>query len=238
MRIKLIFKMDVLPIAKGLGMLSLIKEMVREGSSEYYDWLFIKNKMNMKPFSYSTFIQNLTIVDDEILGTELHVTISSNSYEFMMHLANGSQKKKTYSIGKYKVTLKRKVLLHKKNITKQNVIFKTLSPILIENKDRKPLLTTDKEFSNEFQYIAHLIIKEIYQREPKQPIQVLQTMMTKQVLKENLHQDQDKSLFLTVNKGLLHLHGHPNDLQALYDTGISLRRSLGLGLLELVKEVE
>lgn len=230
--------MNVLPIAKGLTILSFIKEMIHQGSPKYYEWLFIKNKGKMKPFSYATFIQDLAISGDEISGTELHVTISSNSYEFIMHLTNGSQKGKTYSYGKYSVTLKSKMLLHRKNISSENVIFKTLSPILVEDKNGKPILATEKQFQDEFQYIAQLILKELYHREPKLPIQVLQTMMTKQVLKENLHQQQEKPLFLTVNKGLLHLHGHPDDLQALYDSGISFRRSLGLGLLELVEEVE
>ncbi len=230
--------METIPLAKGLGTLSVIKEMIKDGSYDYYDYLFNKCKSKMKPFAYSIFISNLNITKNTISGNELHFTISSPSYEFIMHLMNGSKKGKTYLIGNSAVTLKNKALLPNQLIKKKKVILKTLSPVLIQSKNGKPLLASDDKFNKEFQYIAHLIIKEIHQREPKQPIQVLQTMMKKQVIKENLHQTQSKPLYLTANKGLIQLSGHPEDLQALYDLGVSLRRSLGLGLLELVEEVK
>lgn len=238
MRVKFVFNMETIPLAKGLGTLSIIKEMIRNGSIEYYNQLFIENKKEMKPFSYSTYIPNLVISEDQIIGTEFHLTISSPSYEFILNLMNGSRKGQIYSMGKSNLLLKNKMMLPKKTITKEKAIFKTLSPILIESKNGKPLLATDEDFNKEFQYIAQLILKELHDREPLQPIRVLQTMMTKQVMKENLHQKQNKPLYLTANKGFIQLSGSPEDLQALYDSGVSLRRSLGLGLLELVEEVD
>src|SRR5699024_3153824 len=85
--------------------------------------------------------------------------------------------------------------------------------------------------------LAHLILKEVFMREPRRPIQVLQTMMERQVLKEDLHQVQKNPLYLTANKGFIQLQGEHEDLQALYDAGVSMRRLLGLGLLEMAKVV-
>ncbi|MCJ7843506.1 CRISPR-associated endoribonuclease Cas6 [Lederbergia sp. NSJ-179] len=237
MRVQLVFEMTKIPVAYRLGTLSIIKEMIRNGSEDYYDSLFSKAKRKMKPFSYSTFIPNLAIEGEVIRGTELHLNISSPHYEFIMFLVNGAQKERTYFIKGAEVTLKKKRLLPDVRISERNIIFKTLSPILIETKDGKPVLATDDEFKREFQYVAHLIITEVFGREPKQPIKVTQTMMTKQIMKENLHQKQSSALYLTANKGLLQLQGDPEDLQCLYDAGVSMRRSLGLGLLDVVEEV-
>ncbi|MFD1361711.1 CRISPR-associated endoribonuclease Cas6 [Lentibacillus salinarum] len=237
MKVKLVFDMQSIPITYRLGTLSIIKEMVRNGSQTYYDNLFVQNKRNMKPFTYSTYITNLDISQETIYGKELHLNLSSSSYEFIMHLMNGSKKGQVYYIQESQLVLKTKNLLPKKSIKEENVVFKTLSPILIESKDKKPILATDSNFNEELQYVANLIIRELYKREPQQPIKVLQTMMTKQVLKEDLHQKQKRPLYLTTNKGLIQLQGAPDDLQCLYDNGVSMRRSLGLGLLEVEKEV-
>ncbi|WP_164668050.1 CRISPR-associated endoribonuclease Cas6 [Virgibacillus doumboii] len=237
MRVKLVFDMKSIPIAYRLGTLSILKEMIKSGSQTYYDKLFAQNKQKMKSFTYSTYIVNLDIKKDKIYGKELHMSISSSSYEFIMHLMNGSKKGQSYFIKDSQLVLKSKSLLPKKSITNSVVLFKTLSPILIESKDQKPLLATDDHFGKELQYIANLILQEVSNREPKQPIKVLQTMMTKQVLKENLHQTQNEPLFLTANKGLIQLQGEPEDLQSLYENGLSMRRSLGLGLLEIEEEV-
>lgn len=237
MRVQLSFSMKSIPIAYRLGTLSIIKEIIKKGSIAYYETLFVKNKREMKPFSYSCFIRNLNIKNNQITGEELTLTVTSSSYEFILHLMNGCKKGDVYYISDSNLTLNSKRLLPKTNISKGNVIFKTPS-ILIENKDGKPLLAADEEFEREFQYTANLIIEKLYKRRPKQSIRVMQTLMTKMVMKENLHQTQDKPLYLTANKGLIQLQGNAEDLQCLYDAGIGFRRSLGFGLLELVEEVD
>lgn len=237
MRVQLVFEMSEISVTYRLGTLSIIKEMVRKGSSKYYAYLFMQNKKEMKPFTYSTYITDLTIQQEKIFGKELHLTISSPDYEFIMRLMNGCKKGEVYHMKNSNLTLKKKRLLPKTSISKSSVIFRTLSPVLIETKQGKPLLATDDKFNNEFKYAAHLILHRIYGKEPIKPIQVQQTMMTKQVIKENLHQEQNRPLYLTANKGLIQLQGHPDDLQCLYDAGVSMRRSLGFGLLEIVEEV-
>ncbi|HLR09416.1 MAG TPA: CRISPR-associated endoribonuclease Cas6 [Bacillota bacterium] len=237
MRVQLTFKMTSIPLQYRIGMLSVIKEMIKTGSPIYYEQLFIQNKKKMKNFSYATYITKLDIQNEHIQGEELHLTITSPSYEFVMHLLNGSKRESVYYIKGSKLILKRKRLLPKTAIEEDLITFKTLSPILLESKEGKPVLATDENFKTEFQYLAHLILKEVFMREPRRPIQVLQTMMERQVLKEDLHQVQKNPLYLTANKGFIQLQGEPEDLQALYDAGVSMRRSLGLGLLEMAKGV-
>lgn len=236
-RVEFRFQITELPIAYRLGILSIIKEMIRNGSKDYYNEIFEKRKKELKPYGYSTFIKNLCIQDQKITGNELILTISSSSYEWMMNLINGSRKKQEYIFRNYSFLLVSRRMLPAYQISHNKVTFQTKSPILIESKNRKPVLYSDPQFEKEFQYISSLIIRELYNRQPYEPIQVVQTSMTKQVMKEYLHQESDKPLYLTANKGLIQLKGHPKDLQAIYDNGVSFRRSLGLGLLDVVEEV-
>lgn len=233
MRIGFRFRIHELPIGYRLGVLSIIKEMVRSGSEKYFEEIFVKNKDEMKPFGYSTYIKNIVINDQKIKGDELIVTVSSSSYEWMMHLINGSRKKKEYWYQDYSFTLISKRLLPICKIDKRIVTFSTKSPILLESKEKKPVLFFDEDFEKEFQYASSLLIEQLYHRKPFEPIRVLQTAMKKQVIKEYLHQVHGDPLYLTTSRGLIQLEGHQEDLQAIYDNGIGFRRSLGLGLLDV-----
>lgn len=234
MKVQLIFKMNTLPLSYRLGTLSIIKEMIRNGSKDYYQKIFVENRSEMKPFTYGVFVPNINVQPPLIYGEELHLTVSSPSYELIMHLMNGSNRTESYTYQGYSLQLKRKQMLPQVTLDSNVVTFKTMSPILIESKDKRPVLSTDANFQEEFQYVASLIINECFQRDPYQTIYIRHIDMKKQVIKENLHQSSDRPLFLTANKGLIQLEGHPEDLQCLYDAGASFRRSLGFGMLEVV----
>ncbi|WP_027725259.1 CRISPR-associated endoribonuclease Cas6 [Tuberibacillus calidus] len=236
MRVLLEFSMQSMPVAYRLGILSIIKEMIRLGSEDYYHNLFELNQNKMKPFAFSTYFTNMSIQGDMIFGDGFSVTVSSSSYELMMHLMNGSQRKKVY---KYKD--KEWVLLHKRLLPNppsfsSEVTFKTLSPLLIENKEKRPVLADDGAFESEFNYYAEMQVRELAQRSLYQPIQILWNAMKKQVVKEYLHQEQNTPLYFTTNTGLIKLRGHSEDLKIIYDVGIGKRSSMGFGLLD-VEEV-
>jgi len=220
-------------LAYRLGILSIVKEMIHKGSSEYYDLLFIHNKRELKPFAHATYIKNMKINKNEIEGDKLILTISSPSFEFIMHLMNGSQRKAIYEYKQYKFELVNKQLLPKPPQFNESMVFKTKSPILIESKSGQPLLSNHPDFDSEFNYYANLIANNIYNRDLYQPIKIIQSSMKKMVIKEHLHQKMDKYIYLTVNQGFVHLNGNPEDLQMIYECGVGLRRSLGLGLLEI-----
>lgn len=236
MRIQFEFHISGLPRAYRLGILSIIKEMLRQGSEEYYEQIFEIHKRGMKPFGHASYIKNLKITSTEIIGKKLILTISSPFYEFIMHLVNGSQRNNTYTYQGYKFELKHKRMLPNPPEFSSNVSFKTLSPILIETHQKKPLLANDHSFEDEFNYYSQLLVNELYGRNLHKPIKILNSSMKKIVIQENLHQAQTTPVFITANHGFIQLKGHPEDLKALYDNGAGRRRSLGLGLLE-VQEV-
>lgn len=233
MRIQFEFKINELPITYRLVTLSIIKQMIRNGSRDYYDKCFQINRGKMKSFSHASYIKNLNIEADKLFGERLFLTVSSSSYEFIMHLMNGSQRNNLYQYKDFEFKLLSKRLLPAPPELTSKVTFKTLSPILIEDLNERPLLANDKNFEKELNYYAQLLAKELLNRDLYEPIKIVATSTKKVVIKENLHQEQIDPIFITANHGLLQLKGNPLDLKMIYDNGIGRRRSLGLGLLEI-----
>lgn len=237
MRVQFEFSIKEIPLAYRLGTLSIIKEMIHKGSNDYYQLVFNDNKGKMKPFTHASYIKGMNVNKNEINGERLILTVSSPSYEFIMHLLNGSQRKSIYEYKGYIFELLNKRLLPKPPKFTETVLFKSASPILIENEKGQPLSDNSPGFERELNYYASLIAEELNGRKLYKPIEMIDSKMKKIVIKENLHHIQDKYIYLTANHGFIKLKGHQDDLRMLYDCGIGLRRSLGMGLLD-VEEVK
>src|SRR5699024_4834030 len=127
--------MTSIPLQYRIGMLSVIKEMIKTESPIYYEQLFIQNKKKMKNLSYATYITKVDIQNEHIQCEELQLTITSRSYEFVMHLLNVSKRESVYYIKGCKLSLKRKRLLPKTAIAEDLITFKTRSPLRRESKE-------------------------------------------------------------------------------------------------------
>jgi CRISPR-associated endoribonuclease Cas6 len=202
--------------------------------------MFEINRNNMKPFSYSVSLKDFVFHENEIELKEMTITISSPNTTFMMYLFNGLQQLNIYNSGLdewYRVRMR---LLPEVNILSKTAYFKTLSPILIESKEGKPLHPTDHEYAEAFNYYASLRIKELSGRDPIIPINITPGRMTKVVIKESnatfRNIENKQFLYFTAYKGKLQITGHPTDLQLLYSGGVGKRASQAFGLLEYAGE--
>lgn len=221
------------PLAHRLGVLSIIKEAVRQSSEDYYSEIFVRNKREIKPFVFSTYFHNLKIEEDEIHATKLQLTVSSHNHAFLLHLYNGSQMNKQFQYRKYTANLIHVHVLPDKTIRDEEVTFQLASPLLIENKLGKPVEPGTPEYEQELNYISNLAIQAYHERSLHRPIRIKQHALRKQVVKENFHQDNHQPLYFTTYKGNITLEGHPEDLQSLYDCGIGWRTNLGFGLAQI-----
>lgn len=231
MRVRMYFKISKFPLYQRLATLSIIKDMIRSGSESYYQKIFEHSRYQIKPYAYSIFFRNFQVQNDVILADELHLTVSSPHIEFIMHLINGSQKKKTYQYKDYTILFQRLELLKTIDITDSVVTFSTLSPILIEDRNKTPLEPSSPYYEQELQYTAQLIVQAIQQRPLHSQIRIIDSNLQKQVIKENFHQSLNHELYFTAFKGNITLEGHPEDLQCLYDSGIGKRTNIAFGLL-------
>lgn len=235
MRIRINCFIEGFNVAYRLAILSFIKHAVRNQSNSFYQSFFNENKVKHKPYSFSAYFHNLTIDNDQIESNEMALTVSSSDADFIIHLINGSQRIKEHSYKTFKIEVNRVELLKRKEILEDRVIFKTLSPILIEDQSKKPLLTDDPNFATEFNFICNNIIYSSLGRSLHRPLDIKNSSIKKAVIKENFHQSYDDYLYFTANHGLFELEGDPRDLRFFYHNGIGLRTGTGFGCLDIVK---
>lgn len=235
MRVLIYCLIEGFTIANRLGILSFIKQAVRNQSEAFYYEFFEENKMKHKPFSFSAYFKNLSVVNDQIKSNEMILTVSSSDAEFIIHLINGCQKNKTHTYKTFKIVVTRVELLKEKVIHEHNVIFKTLSPMLIEDQFKKPVLASEANFETELNFISNNIIQSSLGRPLYRPLVVKKSSLRKTVIKENFHQSHDDYLYFTANHGVFELEGDPRDLNFFYDNGIGLRTGTAFGCLDIVR---
>ncbi|MCQ5364629.1 CRISPR-associated endoribonuclease Cas6 [Anoxybacillus salavatliensis] len=240
MRVICSFQVKKLPLHYRMAIVSIMKESIRASSEEYYEKLYMNQKT--KPFVFSPFLKNFCLKGDEIELDELRVVISSPDYEFLLHLYNGLQSKKRFEYKGYEFIRRKIVMGNEKKITSSVVIFRTLSPLLIEDEKKIPIAPDDPNYEKHINYLADTILYEYRGRGLYKPLTVRPIRFKKMVIKESNHQFTEKygeqhHLYFTAYHGLFHMSGEPADLQLLYQLGLSKRRNQGFGMLE-VEEVK
>jgi CRISPR-associated endoribonuclease Cas6 len=266
MRVKATFKADRLPILYRHRFMALIKEALEISDAGYKEGLYPdKNSEHSKvakPFCFSvsmpagrTAKKEKIIIDEgmEIEDTvfnfpqnsSLSFYVSSSEYQFMVCLYNGLLEMKFFPFGNgISLNLERVLMLNEKKITSDEVMFKTNAPVLIEDKDSKPILPIASSispiasFNDHFNAIHERILKDIRGEGLYKEMEFVPVKLKKQVVKHTLKGFREKTgkpyMTLTCFEGCFKLKGDPRDLQMLYQIGIGLRTGQGFGMVEAV----
>lgn len=237
MRLFCSFQVSKLPVAYRMSIVSLIKQSLRLSNENYYKNLY-ESRQRTKPFVFAPFLKNFQLGNDHIQLDELQLTLSSPDYEFLFHFYNGLQKMRNFEYKHYSFNRKVIRLLPELAIRESSVVFRTLSPILVEDENGLPMSPQSPEYAYHIQYLADLILREYRGHGLKAPLGVEPISMRKVVIKESNHEFEERFgesryLFFTTYQGLLRLTGHPHDLQLIYQLGLSKRRNQGFGLLQV-----
>ncbi|EGL83968.1 CRISPR-associated protein Cas6 [Caldalkalibacillus thermarum TA2.A1] len=244
MRIQIPFEVEKeqLPLDYRMGVVSFIKEALRRSDEQYLQKLYPSDSRSFKPFGFSVYLRGFNLQDDAIHTKGITVTVSSADPTFILHLYNGALKIKKHSYKNHSWKRQRIRMLNEKKIRSDTVLFRTLSPLLIEKKDGTPVSPEDQiTYEQEFNYYADLVVQQLFNRPLRRKIQVEPVAMKKVVVKESNHvfqknATQHKYLFFTPYQGLLKLTGDQEDLTCIYQASIGRRRSQGFGLLEIERE--
>lgn len=240
MRVAVTYKVEKLPIAYRLVVLSFIKETLRRGEEAYFNELYGSRPREMKPFSYSVYLRNFSVEREEIHLSEMTITISSPDMTYMLHLFNGLQEMQTYQAGEHEWIRKTMKWLPEASICEDTVFLKTLSPVLVEDKDGNPVHPGDQNYEQELRYFASLRIQSLAKREPYRELRIVPGNLKRRVIKESnstFRQSQAGAyLTFTAYQGMYQCTGHPEDLQLLYQGGLGKRVSQGFGLLDYAGE--
>lgn len=289
MRIKITFVADKLPILYRHRFMALIKETLRRSNDGHKQKLYPDKELKkevVKPFSFSVILPHSKTRHEEEFqiskkpaptatdtvfyfaqNTSISMFISSSDYEFITALYNGlidfKEKNEDFRFNDdIKLTFQRVFMLNEKKIISDEVIFKTLSPILIEkqiiettgNKEKKTdkyilpsidAYASDEAFNSIFNNIHNGILEDIRAENGikghglYRQLEFIPIKLKKQVVKHTLKgfwtKNPDKPVMkFTCFEGCFKLKGDPRDLQMLYQIGIGLRTGQGFGMVEVV----
>lgn len=224
--------------------ISIIKESLKASDEEYYNKLYFYNgKSNKatKNFSYSVFIKDYTIEGDEfIVNDKVTIYLSTPDLEFGLKMYNGLIKKKEYQYKGYQLKIIKVDLIKEKKITKEEAVFKTLSPICIKNKEGKFLDIDHSEYVKELNYITNIILKNYRGYGLKTVLKFKNLDMKKVVVKEPLREFKKVTnreyQYVNAFKGKFVLYGDIEDLNDIYKLGIGFKRGQAFGNLDVLEE--
>ncbi|GAB6183000.1 CRISPR-associated endoribonuclease Cas6 [Thermodesulfovibrio hydrogeniphilus] len=261
MRLKIDFSVNQLPILYRHRFMALIKEALLKSDESYKEKLYPDKKSEFskvtKPFCFSVLlpakrraekqlikIDNDFAVEDTVYffedNSNISFFVSSCDNKFIIHLYNGLLK-----IGQFQlfdngiITRQRIHYIREKPIKAENIAFKTMSPILIEDKDENPILPLDnlEEFNFHFNSIHDRILKDIRDYGLKRELKFSPISIKKQVVKHTLKDFRQQTgkpvMMLTCFSGSFILEGEPEDLKILYQIGIGLRTGQGFGMIDV-----
>lgn len=271
LKIKVTFKTDRLPMIYRHRFMALIKEALRladEGyKSQMYPGKDSDESKRVKPFAFSVSmppnrkaVKERIVIDDgvEIEDTVFHfpdnsflsLYISSSDFRFIATLHNGLLEMEKFRFNDdIIIEMGRTYMLNEAKISSGEAVFKTDSPILLEDKDGKPILPFEDSsarslqpsaFQDHFNAIHTRILKDVRGEGLHKDLVFTPINLKKQVVKHTLKGFREKTgrpyMTLTSFQGTFKLSGDPRDLQALYEVGIGLRTGQGFGMVEVVGE--
>ncbi len=244
MRLKCEYQTHEIPVSYNFLFLSLIKEALKKSNEEYFANMYqfgdkIANKKS-KNFSYAVFVQDYRLENEKFkVNGKVILNISSPDTEFIINLYNGLLKiyefnyKKQFVLNKLKISL-----IKEKQILKNQVTFKTLSPICIKNKDNYFMQIEQKNYIDELNYIADIQLKNYRGAGLRKRIQFIPIKLKKVVVKQEIREFEEKTkkkyMYINSYKGTFKLIGDVLDLRDLYTLGLGFKRNQGFGMLEVI----
>ncbi|WP_457641057.1 CRISPR-associated endoribonuclease Cas6 [Persephonella sp.] len=264
MRLRIQIETDCIPILYRHRVVSFIKEALKKSNGSYKEFLY-QSKIT-KPFTFNLVLpkertvnktsikidDNFTIEDIvfNIKSGCLTLYISSLDREFINCLCKGIKRLRFFDFswndsmlvdGKKILWKVRNVTVFPDKVIKENsAVFKTNSPMIIEDQDDRPVLFNEDSFEECLNEIANRILKARHIKGSglSQPLRFEPIDMRKQVVKHTLKDFRDKTgkpiMYLTGNSGMFKLLGDPYDLNILYKIGIGNRTGQGFGMIELI----
>lgn len=260
-KVRILVKLEAdgekMPILYRHRFMDFIIKALESANPDYKQKLYPQDNTKItKPFSFSVVLPPFEIskekfkidkdfeVEDIVFNFKHDKTIklylSSSSYEFVLSSYNGFLNIDNFKFNdNLSLKVKKVIPLNEKDIKEKEVIFKTMSPILIEDEKENPLLPSHSSFNKHFNEIHDRIIKDIRGYGLKEEIKFTEVKVKKQVVKHTLKDFRDythKPYFtFTTFEGIFKLEGHPDDLKLLYQVGIGLRTGQGFGMVEVIK---
>ena len=254
MRINLNFELENNVIIKEyrLAIISFIKHALEKNYKNTYDAIY-NNNTKMKAFTFGVYLPDAKINNNGIElykndknQTYINITFSIFDNELFIELYNSFNsminKKYAYDNNSMIMTLRKITMLNEKAISKNRVLIKFLSPLILRNHNRETnkdiyLTFKDQNFNSLLNQSVERIAKEFnFESSEIKLITVNTTDENGNIIKEESKTTvvPFKENLISASFGKFCLEGDTTLLNNLYKTGIGSRRSDGFGLFEVL----
>lgn len=211
--------------------MSLIKKAIQIENSKLFERYY--NGHKIKPFTFSVYFPELKGEQNGyfIVGNKARLDFSTSQMELGTQIYNGLISIDKYSFFEGSAMFRRKISLWKaENISTNEVTFKTIGPVLVNNigSSDKYLLPGEEGFLDGLRFAVNEVSKAFLKVEKDITFEFTPLQWKRKVI---WHYKQKRPAFV----GMFNLRSEAKILQLTYDIGIGVRRNQGFGMLEVVK---
>lgn len=234
-RVRLNIKLhtDRFPLSYRMMMVSFIKETLKLSDPAYFQQIYHSSKAN-RPFSFGVYVHDYELdkTGFDVKGY-VGLTVASPDPQFMLHFYNGLMNIEKFQYKEFSFIRTKVKMVNSTNIERGHVYFKTLSPLLVRDKQSNPVLIHGEVFEKELNYISNAVLEDFRGYGLRKPLLFTNKNMKKVVVKEKIHSN-DETLFFTGYHGVFALQGDVDDLKVISEIGLGFRSSQGFGAVEVI----
>ncbi|MGL5616479.1 MAG: CRISPR-associated endoribonuclease Cas6 [Sarcina sp.] len=217
---------------------SIEKQILLDANEDIYKELYFfgdKTNKKIKDINSAIYVENYRIEGENIFAKRFNFFISVYNEEFFKEIVVGALKLKEFSYKKFKFKVVKVEFIELKKIEEDYALFKTMSPLIIKNKEGKFLDIEDENYEELLNYIVNISLENIRGTGLKKRLKFVPMEMKKIVLKEKLREFTAREFFyINAYKGQFLLRGDRDDLRAIYKIGLGYRRSMAAGMIEVI----
>lgn len=238
--VELLLKKEVIPKDKNRIILSIIKNCFNSYSQEYYNNLYKENLNKTKDFTFSIYMSHCRFLREEILIPEKKMIMNFSAYSnedaIMFFNSFLSNKGKEYPIKNNTITINKINLLREKTIYHNEVIFRTLSPIVVREHHGQNKTTWYHSLNSEigqavFMNNLQYQIRDVFGERGLFDFEDISIEVA-----ENNREVKVKNYDIVIpsNIGKIKIRAKSYILDYLYKAGVGSKRSSGFGMVEVI----
>jgi len=222
-----------IPLDYRKGFMSLIKESLKDSSSEEFKRVYGKRAGRNIVFN-CCFGKDMRIDkkrENIVLNSPTFLfELSSPDTKLIAMIYNGLRKNREYAIFDSKIKLKDITPVNTLIRSKDRIRVRSVCPILVKSSPdsgSRYLLPGEESFYGCLNHFCKVRYEEFFSEEFKGSVELLPLELKRVVVKHT-------GTYHTGFKGIFELSSSSKMLQFLYDAGIGIRTSQGFGMLELI----
>ncbi|MFA5524653.1 MAG: CRISPR-associated endoribonuclease Cas6 [Tissierellales bacterium] len=238
--VELLLENEIVPKDKNRIILSILKNCFSTYSKEYYNSLYEETKNKAKDFTFSLFMNNCKFLKEEINVPDKKIYLNFSTYNYedgiMFYNSFLTSKGKNFPVKNNSITIGKINLRREKTIFSNEVVFKTMSPIVVREHNGDNNKTWYHSLSSQKGQIVFMEnlryqLKEAFGERVEfdfKDINVDISIDNREVKIKNY------GIEVLSNIAKIRIQAQPYILDYLYKAGIGSKRGSGFGMVDIL----